>query len=83
MNHNFKLTSLINGEVEEHEQKLKVCNFIKVENFGIYKKLPREFEKGNIPIVIQVLSTTLVNIIPTFVPQFIPKFYHINNFKEF
>jgi hypothetical protein len=53
--------------------------FAKVENFGIESKSKKDFEKGDIHIVITIESTTIVLSILVFQPKIIPMFFHMDS----
>jgi hypothetical protein len=57
-----------------HENVLQQRLYVKVENFGIKVRSPKEFEKGDMPIILTRESTTIVSSITTFEPTLIPIF---------
>lgn len=76
--------SLVRPQIEQHEGKLNVGSFIRIENFGVASKSEKSFEKGDMPVVLKVQSTTSVTTISNGGEnEFIPKFYHSDSIAEF
>jgi len=64
--------------MEQHEEKLKVESYIRIENFGICMKSTKGFEQGKMFFCDTHLSTAFVFIIPTFEVDVQTKFYHVD-----
>ena len=76
--------SLVRPQIEQHEGKLNVGSFVRIENFGVANKSEKSFEKGDMPVVMKVQSTTSVTIIQSGGDnEFSPKFYHSDTIAEF
>ncbi len=58
-----------------HEQHLQKCMFMKLEYFGIKSNSKRGFKKGDMHVVVEIESTTIVSSIFAFQPKLIPIFF--------
>jgi hypothetical protein len=75
--------SLRNPHIEQHEGKLHVGSYVRIENFGVSNKSEKSYEKGDMPVVLKVQSTTSVLGIEGSNTEFIPKFFHTDSIAEF
>jgi len=69
--------------IEHHQTKLVPGTYVRVENFVVKPKSGGGFQKGDMPCVIFVQSTTCITILPRFVPEFLPNFYTEDSIKDF
>jgi hypothetical protein len=74
---------LKNPHIKQHEGKLHVGLYVRIENFGISNKSEKSYEKGDMPVVLKVQSTTSILGIEGSNTEFIPKFFHIDSISEF
>ena len=70
-------------EIPRHEAKIRVGGFICIENFGVSKKSKKSHEKGDVPFVLKVQSTTIVTIIVGAQDMFKSKFCYNDTITEF
>jgi hypothetical protein len=72
-----------NPHIEQHEGKLHVGSYVRIENFGVSNKSEKSYEKGDMPVVLKVQSTTSVLGIEGSNIEFFPKFFHTDSISEF
>jgi hypothetical protein len=69
--------------LKQHEGKLHVGSSVRIENFGVSNKSEKSYEKGDMPVVLKVQSTTSVLGIEGSNTEFFPKFFHTDSISEF
>ena len=68
--------------IEHHQAKLHPGSYVRVENFAVKPKSGGGFQKGDMPCVIFVQSTTRIIVLPLFVPEFLPIFHTKDSIKD-
>jgi hypothetical protein len=69
--------------IEEHQACLQKGLYVRVENFGLEERTQKNFQKGDMPVIIVVGTTTIISAIPPFQPDLEPIFFHTESIQEF
>lgn len=75
--------SIHKDHIKDNEEKMKVGNVLRVENFGVSEKTKAGHEKGDCNCVMKVLSATLVMVLEGSPNVYVPQFYHNESIQEF